>query len=152
MFRARSNTGTKTKDATELLVGWLRQGTTGMDLEADVKALRRLGQEPFGWITPDGYPEEGEAWLGTSTLMQRWILAQEVSMRLVPQLLIGPVDTDPDFERLVDDLVLTLIGRPVSERSRANLRETFPADAVAGTPSLRSLIARILQLPEAQLQ
>jgi uncharacterized protein (DUF1800 family) len=35
-------------------------------------ALVSLGQEPWGWGPPDGYPDVAEPWLGSDGLMSRW--------------------------------------------------------------------------------
>ncbi len=36
------------------------------------KLLRNLGQAPFDWPTPDGYPDYAGHWLSTSGLLLRW--------------------------------------------------------------------------------
>ena len=36
--------------------------------------LQSLGQAPFGWHPPDGYPDVAAAWTGTGTLLGRWNL------------------------------------------------------------------------------
>lgn len=38
-------------------------------------ALEGLGQAPYSWFPPDGYPQTGEAWLSTGGLLGRWNLA-----------------------------------------------------------------------------
>jgi hypothetical protein len=38
-----------------------------------------MGQQPFAWSTPDGYPERAEQWLATVTTLERW----SASRRLV---------------------------------------------------------------------
>ena len=44
--------------------------------------LRAMGQTPFGYPTPDGYPQEGRAWLGT--LNARWRYAWELTHDALP--------------------------------------------------------------------
>src|SRR5262249_16258576 len=46
---------------------------THAHLEEEGKALGRLGQTPFTWPTPDGFPDRGERWTGT--LLWRWNFA-----------------------------------------------------------------------------
>ena len=36
--------------------------------------LHELGQAPFGWHPPDGYPDVAAAWTGTGTALGRWNL------------------------------------------------------------------------------
>ena len=38
-----------------------------------------MGQQPFAWSTPDGFPERAENWLSTATTLERW----SASRRLV---------------------------------------------------------------------
>ena len=44
--------------------------------------LRTMGQTPFGYPTPDGYPHESRAWLGT--LNARWRYAWELTHDQLP--------------------------------------------------------------------
>jgi len=37
--------------------------------------LRPMGQLPFNWATPDGYPDTAESWISTNGMLQRWNLA-----------------------------------------------------------------------------
>jgi uncharacterized protein (DUF1800 family) len=45
--------------------------------------LERLGQRPWNWQTPDGYPEEATHWLNTSGLLNRWNLAGQLALNRV---------------------------------------------------------------------
>jgi uncharacterized protein (DUF1800 family) len=42
-----------------------------------LSGLARQGQSPFAWPTPDGYPERGDAWLGT--LLERFRFALDLA-------------------------------------------------------------------------
>ncbi len=66
-----ASAGAKVKRPFRFLVSALR--AVAADTHAHqglLEYLGRLGQPPFGHPTPDGYAEEGEAWLGT--LLWRW--------------------------------------------------------------------------------
>ncbi len=44
-----------------------------------IGAIRDLGQMPFRWASPDGYPDTEAAWLNGGGLLTRWNLAVQIS-------------------------------------------------------------------------
>jgi len=71
--------GDKIKRPFEVFVSMLR--ATNAQLNPNKAGeimwlLWQLGQPLFGRIPPDGYPDYKEAWSGTSSLLERWRLAQ----------------------------------------------------------------------------
>jgi uncharacterized protein (DUF1800 family) len=67
----------KLKRPFELLVSLLRATNAQYDGSSDViYRLDRLGHRPFGWITPDGYPDTALEWSGN--LLGRWNLCLDV--------------------------------------------------------------------------
>ena len=78
----RSHRGTKFKRPFQFVVSALR--ATGAQTDAGLAVLDylvRMGQAPFGYPTPDGYPEQVEPWLGT--LLWRWNLAVALSQNRI---------------------------------------------------------------------
>lgn len=71
--------------------------------------LRSMGQTPFGYPTPDGYPHGGRAWLGT--LNARWRYAWELTHEALPD---SSLMLDSWIERAggPDAAWEVLIGRP----------------------------------------
>jgi uncharacterized protein (DUF1800 family) len=70
--------GTKFKRPFHFIVSALRGADA--DTDADPKVidyLLRMGHAPFGYPTPDGYPEEASPWMGT--LLWRWNFAVALS-------------------------------------------------------------------------
>jgi uncharacterized protein (DUF1800 family) len=49
-------------------------------------ALSRLGQFPFGWPAPNGYPDVEGAWLNTGAMLARWNFAGDVVGRGFPTI------------------------------------------------------------------
>jgi uncharacterized protein (DUF1800 family) len=74
----RNERGTKFKRPFQFVVSALRatEARTDAGLEV-VDYLVRMGQVPFGYPTPDGYPEQAAPWLGT--LLWRWNFAVALS-------------------------------------------------------------------------
>ena len=72
------------KDPTHWLVSALRLGLDGPDLGVPdagqlVGWLTRLGQPPYGRLTPDGYPLEDSAWSGPGQLTARFDVARTLA-------------------------------------------------------------------------
>lgn len=78
-YRFRSSTGRKVRLPLEMMVASLRatsarygaafgsEGAGGLLWRA-----REMGQSPFGWHDPDGYPDVAGAWLSSVGLLSRW--------------------------------------------------------------------------------
>lgn len=84
------------------------------------------GQPLFQWLTPDGYPDLAEKWLGTNPLVGGWRLVNWlVNLRnwwAGRYILFDPVAGMPDSVRspveIVDFWMLRLLGRPLPEPAR----------------------------------
>lgn len=86
--------GKKIKRPFQYIVTCLR--STGADTYAHsdlVEYLTRMGQGPFQYPTPDGYPDEAKPWLGT--LLWRWNFALALVNKKVPSV-------DVSLDKLAD--------------------------------------------------
>lgn len=75
----RDSLGTKFKRPLEFFVSVMR--VTGAEMQTGRRAgefLQTMGQMPFFWPAPDGYPDYADAWVNTSGMMSRWNLALTV--------------------------------------------------------------------------
>ncbi|MFT7464757.1 MAG: hypothetical protein ACI9EF_003116 [Pseudohongiellaceae bacterium] len=70
-FAAPENT--KFKRPFDFIVSSLRATNATVDGSGIASELVKLGHLPFGWATPDGYPDEAPAW--SSNLLGRWNFA-----------------------------------------------------------------------------
>ncbi len=165
-----SSGGLKFRRPLELLSATLRaidaryDVAAGSEVAADlIYLLQGLGHPPFGWRTPDGYPDATPAWLSTQSLLQRWNLQQHLVVRGVrglsgPRLEPAGVPAATTAGRLVDDTAERLVFQRMSAEHRAALlaslgkRETdslSPADVTAALPQLSGLV---LSSPYLQLR
>src|SRR5207248_9159144 len=83
--------GKKLKRPMQLVCSALR--ATGADTHAHADltgALARLGQPLFAWPTPDGFPDRGEAWIGT--LLWRWNFAFALQAGELPNVKVPKED------------------------------------------------------------
>lgn len=78
--------------------------------------LQRMGQAPFQYPTPDGYPEEPEPWLGT--LLWRWNFALNLVQHRIPDTKIELKKPDPIA------LFPHLVGRRPSDAERKAITST----------------------------
>lgn len=145
--------GQKVKRPLEFLVSLVR--VTDLQLNGSprplIRALHRLGQTPYGWATPDGYPDEAGWWLTTSGLLDRWNLAMLIAtgafrgIRIPYRRLLADAASAED---VVDLLSLRFLGEPLPDEARdalvayaseGELQERVPAVAglILGGPQFQ---------------
>ena len=72
--------GQKFRRPLDFLAGALRAtGTTFYDQWTWEEMMRSLGQIPFGWHPPNGYPDVASAWMTTNGLLARWNIAMQLT-------------------------------------------------------------------------
>jgi uncharacterized protein (DUF1800 family) len=111
-FKDPANWGKKIKRPFEYVVSAMRAAecdyTWRFDDRDSRDLLRRFegtGQRLFWWRTPDGYPDERAAWMGSTTLVQNW--------RTVDWLLDENDDNDSNrVMRVVDTTLANFPGNP----------------------------------------
>ena len=72
--------GQKLRRPLEFFVGLLR--STGAEIRewwSLWEMLQQLGQMPYGWHPPNGYPDVAAAWLSTNGLLARWNIAMHLT-------------------------------------------------------------------------
>jgi uncharacterized protein (DUF1800 family) len=86
--------------------------------------LERMGEAPFQYPTPDGYPDEPEPWQGT--LLWRWNFALAMAKGRIEDAKAGLPLAEPEA------LFAHLVGRRPGERERDSLSKAGgPEEAVA---------------------
>jgi len=146
----KTSVGQKFKKPLDFFISTLR--LTGTTLTGNSKKLqeqlRLLGQVPFSWLMPDGYPDSTEYWATTSGLLDRW----NFGFLLVSNAIIGAtVDLEAltkdasSREDIVDVLSLRFLGERLPDDARsilvdfassANLSNLIPSVAglILGSP------------------
>lgn len=119
--------------------------------------LDRSGMGIFDRETPDGYPEEDQAWADSNALLQRWKLAEGARWQLAA-LAPGawryrqePLD-DQARGALVDHLAQRLLGMPLGARSRAACIELMPSIDGNTDRKTQEIAMFIARMPEANLR
>lgn len=156
----------KLKRPYEWLVSALRglgAKITNVDgLDQMLYSLYGLGQVPFEWESPNGYPDVGVSWANTNGLLNRWNYGAYLALGWFDQVridtrLAGPTGAK-SVGAFVDAVASMLVQRTLDPADRARLAafvgEGRPADAtVAGWYLNRrapTLIALLLGSPYFQ--
>ena len=128
---------------------------------AIVSALRALGQAPFEWSPPNGYPDNANAYASTATMLARWNAGQALvqggvgglSKPDAASLLGSPAPTTAGA--VVDRLSRVLLGSaPRAGLTRAvltgvGLSASHVVDASAAQGLVGPMAALLLSSPEA---
>lgn len=123
----------------------LNADTTGAGV---LPYLERMGQLPYQWTMPDGYPERMEAW--TPSLLARWNFAVDLVRGAVPgtqvdaralQHAAGSGRPDEVLRRLAASVLGGALPEPLAR---------LAASAPAGDPELRQWLALCVAAPAFQ--
>jgi hypothetical protein len=86
-----------------------------------------LGQTPFYWPTPDGYPDTQGYWANTGGLLNRWRLSFLSYAPYIAEInffqidYAGLINNSDTIEGIVDALVANVLMRPLSAEDRASM-------------------------------
>lgn len=130
-----ASAGGKTKRPLEFFVSALRAVDAQIigRLQPLFNQLKLLGQPPFQWQTPDGYPDHADYWFTTSGLLNRWnfglaLVSGGISgVRVDARTLAGGAATADDA---VDALAQRILGRRLPDDARAILVDFASAGAL----------------------
>ncbi len=138
----------------------LRVTTSTQDIGVLGGLALSLGQVPFNWPAPNGYPDAEGAWLTTGGLLARWNATGAVCSKL-PQIVVdwaalgaGLGGRSP--AAVVDGLATSMLHEPITAAQRdaivANLFPTAPATLTdTQVVAIAPLVATLLHAtPDAQ--
>jgi uncharacterized protein (DUF1800 family) len=100
-------------------------------------ALYSLGQVPFDWAPPNGYPDAGPAWATTNGLLSRWNVAASYAeswwdgIELDTDALVGSSGART-VPALIDAFARRLLNRALPTADRARLAAYLAFDGPAG--------------------
>jgi uncharacterized protein (DUF1800 family) len=160
-FFSRATFRAKVKTPFELVVSARR----ALDAPADTtlttaRLIGQLGQSGFGWSTPEGFPDRGDAWMNSGTLYKRLKFAGDVSNGRVPSMpLVGWRDwsrlSTAPLDQQVDGMVKGILGGIAEPATRSAMLGTTLSPEMTGKTGdgilrLREVLAIALQSPEFQ--
>jgi uncharacterized protein (DUF1800 family) len=127
-----------------------------------VKRLRDLGQAFFGWQAPNGYPQDGAAWVNAGGMLGRWNLAfalAEGRIKGVTTDLSGLGTPQTQTAGALVDAAVALLHAPLPALARTALidyvsagqGEAQPLSPAARDRRLPELVGLILASPAFQI-
>lgn len=160
-FFSRAAFRAKVKTPFELVVSTRRALNAPADTSvASARTIASLGQPTFGYETPEGWPDNGVAWMNSGAMFSRLAFAFDVAdgrLKFLPTAgwdgwrAFGSAPTERQVEGVIN---LLLSGTANSATRDLMLATSTPATALpGGTPSrtrLRELIEIALSSPEFQ--
>ena len=158
-FFSRAAFRAKVKTPYDLVISARRAFNAPADTTPQTaRLIARLGQASFGWLTPDGWPEKGIAWMTPGTMYSRIRFGNDVAEGRVPgiapkqwrewpTLIAAPLDAQ------VDGVVNTVLSHCADSLTRVTMFGIRPGGAppaADGEKRLRELLAIALASPEFQ--
>jgi uncharacterized protein (DUF1800 family) len=151
----------KVKTPFELVVSMRRALDAPADTTpATARLIAQLGQATFGWSTPEGFPDHGDAWMNSGTIYKRVKLAGDVAEGRVPSLGVNrwrdwPILSAQQLDAQVDAVVRDVFGGTVDPVTRDALFAAGASAAPSGSAGdsgqrLRALLTIALGSPDFQ--
>ena len=142
----KTSFGQKFKKPLDFFISALRLTDTAIDgnIRKLQEHLRLLGQVPFSWQLPDGYPDFTEYWATTSGLLDRWnfgFLLVSNSIKGARVDLNALTKEAASAEDIVDVLSIRFLGEKMPDDARSILVDFASSDDLDVTiPSVAGLI------------
>jgi uncharacterized protein (DUF1800 family) len=125
----------KIRSPFEYVVAALRALNAETDVDAAVPDwTKRMGQQVFGRVTPDGYPDRAEQWLSAGAMLARFNFANALATngikgtRIDPARWLGNADLN-DPRAIADRLTSLLLAGDVSPQTRDALDKIARKDS-----------------------
>jgi uncharacterized protein (DUF1800 family) len=151
-FFAPENYRAKIKTPFELAVSSIR--ALGADTNAGpamLAMLNKLGEVPYGYQAPTGYPDTAEDWVNTGALLERLNFAVAVSSNRIPGTRVDLKIFDAkNRSEILDKTIAALLDGEISPGTRASLLKqieqplpevkagTEPGDNEVEVPNMRA--------------
>lgn len=115
--------------------------------------LQQLGQPPYGWHPPNGYPDVAGAWLSTGGLMARWQIAQLLTHDAystqdyeLTTTLRDPIGTPKTAGELVDAVATQVFGAPLTGSARQHFMNYVGTQGEIGLDVIGRKVATLYAL------
>lgn len=122
-FFAAENYRAKIKTPFELAVSAIR--TIGADTNsgpAVLAMLNKLGEVPYGYQAPTGYPDTAEDWVNTGALLERLNFAVALASNQIPGTKVDLKRFEaPEKADILDKTIAGVLDNDISAASRATL-------------------------------
>lgn len=122
-FFAPENYRAKIKTPFELAVSSIRAiGAETNGGPAMLAMLNKLGEVPYGYQAPTGYPDTAEDWVNTGALLERLNFAVAVASNRIPGTTVNLKSFEAkEKSRILDKAVAEILDGDISTRTRSTL-------------------------------
>jgi uncharacterized protein (DUF1800 family) len=136
-FFAIENYRAKIKTPFELAVSTVRAlGGDTVGGQAMFAMLNKLGEVPYGYQAPTGYPDKAENWVNTGALLERLNFAIAVASNRIPGTRVDLTRfSAADNKDILDKAIATILNGEISESTRRGLDKQLASplpDVTAG--------------------
>ncbi len=123
--------------------------------------LELMGQAPYAWPAPNGYPDANGKWASVGGMVARWNLAASVSVGFwwgAPTIDLNRILGLPapaTVGEAIDRVALAVLGEPLESTARAALLSATGLAASApwkSTYNTRAILTYVLQAPQNQIR
>ncbi len=122
-FFAPENYRAKIKTPFELAISSIR--TLGADTNASpglLAMLNKLGEVPYGYQAPTGYPDTAEDWVNTGALLERLNFAVAVASNRIPGTKVNLKGYEGESKaKVLDHAIAEILDGDISAGTRASL-------------------------------
>jgi uncharacterized protein (DUF1800 family) len=122
-FFAAENYHAKIKTPFELMVSAIR--AVGADTSASpalLAFLQKMGEVPYGYQAPTGYPDTAQDWVNTGALLERMNFAVAFASNRIPRTTVDLTRFDgKDKQQILDKAAATILGGEIAPNTRAML-------------------------------
>ncbi|HZQ05052.1 MAG TPA: DUF1800 domain-containing protein [Anaerolineae bacterium] len=120
--------------------------------EPIARTLRALGQVPFLWPAPNGYPDAAAAWVNTNNLLTRWNFSLALTSGRVLEFdaELAPAAQGATPDALVNEWSEKILHRALPDADRAKLIEYVRGDNSPDNGRVANLVALLLASPHFQ--
>ena len=137
-----TNRETKMKRPLDLMVSAIRR----FDIPADEEVIRyvyyrlkEMGQAPFSWHAPNGYPDTAGYWTNTAALASRWNTGAETANFLPDEYYQVALSGAKTPNTIIQNMAVALIDRKLGDDDRAAFKQEIfvallPNKVVPGNP------------------
>ncbi|MBC7901609.1 MAG: DUF1800 domain-containing protein [Saprospiraceae bacterium] len=122
-FFAPENYRAKIKTPFELAISSIR--TLGAETNASpglLAMLNKLGEVPYGYQAPTGYPDTAEDWVNTGALLERLNFAVAIASNRIPGTRVNLKSYDGESKtKLLDHAIMKILDGDISAGTKATL-------------------------------
>jgi len=135
-FFAPENYRAKIKTPFELAISSIRAlGADTNGSPAFLAMLNKLGEVPYGYQAPTGYPDMAEDWVNTGALLERLNFAVAVASNRIPGTTVSLKNFDGKTkDKTLDNAVAYLLGGEISDTTRSTLLKQIEQPLIEPKP------------------